>query len=1050
MKAISAIIEAQLDNKKVAKALIFKINSVNKNAYLITSSISAKTEFASMSAQFTLNNNGEVFSPGGTYAIEIGDVVEYIAKYDGDATEFKRFYGTVYQRNRGKKGNTQTLTINCMDYINVLQNWDLDLKVEGTKVEITEETLSPVYLPSPNDNLSQLFNFANNGIAASPKPIIMIKDKLHSTYDPRNSKEYEIYADTGQLKLGTLINARYNYDVYCRSYWSYAKGVYVEDVLEEIITQPNGYGDYLFGEANATDLINNHLKDTFNNVTGKSSDTLLPNLSVSTIVIEHKLSEDVSEADTSITVSSVEGLPSSGEGSINGDVFTWTGVESGTTLTGIPSSGSYSLKAHTSDNYASYSNTYDRGRVWYLKFTNVQTDMDAGDFTLPSGSSLDYFDKRFGRIILDAAVDVDEALTCDTDYTFKTLQASSIEINSISFNSRELANRLEAIKKLFSYLAPNYLIRTIGDNKIWSGYVRQRTVADYTLKLRESTQTLEDEDLYTRVILYATNEAPSNIMFKDGVDFLSTGESYKAIANLNLLNYNDDLDEEDYYVFETTISGGGYINLEDVKPLVYINSIPIDDTLNRMIMQPVQTLVTTRTVTRSGCHGISKESYTKIHNYYYYEVYFSHTNIEPSRPIYLYNASGEVLYTLSANDSDVNYAAGIWKVPGENVNSVVEQLSTATYHIFYSTKNLVIDYDNIRFKIHKSILPNPTVVTVHATFEYWAVFIPIHDVAAIKDGRWDTQAQMEFYSEPPSGYNLAIIDLGATYTIQAVDITAGFFIPDGETIERRIDSNNRLSLQYSLNGTDYYEIASELNNFALDSGEAKSFEESDLGIGFEARYFKLISESASKIEFKNGVWVVAISEFAVYGDLVLKSEIQLIPTTYLSNTVVPESGTFTIDVDSTSGFDSSGDAYIRNIFYSFDGFSYTGITATSFTGCSGLSDAHAIDDMLVQEMEADDTVYDVDGLLPKLGDRIFKENVVNSNQLYNQSSLDWVGKAWLQEFIKNHNKKTINIIYSPHLIIGDTVYLEDEGLNYFIEAISENNGRSQLILARYP
>ena len=171
--------------------------------------------------------------------------------------------------------------------------------------------------------------------------------------------------------------------------------------------------------------------------------------------------------------------------------------------------------------------------------------------------------------------------------------------------------------------------------------------------------------------------------------------------------------------------------------------------------------------------------------------------------------------------------------------------------------------------------------------------------------------------------------MGATYDIQTIDISAGFFKPDND---RNIDSDVRLSLQYSLNGSDYYEIASELNNFDLSSGEAKSFQESDLGLGFEARYLKIILESANKIEYRDGVWAVAISEFAVYGDIVLKSEVKLIPTTYLSAGVIPESGTYTIDVDSTSGFDSSGTAYIRSLILSFTEFSYTGITATSFTG----------------------------------------------------------------------------------------------------------------------
>lgn len=1045
MKQLTAIINSQLTSNAVGKAHIFKINTVNRNAYLLDSTFSADVNFGAMSAQFTLNNNSDLFSPGGSYAIEIGDIIEYTEKYADDSTEFKKFYGKVVQRSRDKQGKTRTIIINCLDYISEFQNWDINLKVEGTKVEITAETLVPTFLPSPNDTLAQLFNFANNGIATDPRPIIMIKDKVHSTYDQRNMKEYEIYGDTGQLKLGSPINAQYNYDVYAKSYWFYTIGVYVEDILEELITEPDGYGNYLFGEATAEDVIDNHLTDTFNNVTGKSIDTLTPNLSASTITVRHQVTEAVSAGDTSITLDSVEGLPNSGEGSINGDTFTWTGIGSGNTLTGVSESGSYALKAHPADSYMIYSASYARGRVWYLQFSNVQTAMDDSDFTLPSGSSIDYFDQRYGRIILDSAIDVTSTVVCNTNYTFKTLQASGIEINNISFNPRELTNRLEAIKKLFDYIAPNYIVRTIGDNRIWSGYMTQKTVADYTLKMIEGTRTLEDEDLYTRVIFYGKNENPTNIMFQDGVDFISTGESYKSLASMNTLSY--DREDGDYYVFKSLLSGEGYINLEDIKPSVYMNGIPIDDSLHQMIMQPIQTVVTTRTEVKSGCHGISKESYTKIHTYYYYQVYFSHQSIEPSKPIYLYDATGVLLYTLSANDPNVNYARGIWYVSGENQNATIESISTATYWVFYSTRSLIIDYDNIEFKIHKTICPNPDKVVVQATYEYWTVFVPMHDVASVKDGRYDTQAQIEFYSEPPSGYNLAIIDLGAQYEIQTMDIISGFFMPDEY---RRFDTDMRLTLQYSLDGVNYYAVSKETENFSLASGDSKTFEEKDIGLGFQTRYLKLVLEGVNKIDYKNGVWVVAITEIAIYGNIVLKSDVTLIPTTYVSVLVTPETGTYSIDVDSTEGFDSSGTAYIKNDDGSFDTFTYSSLTSTSFEGCEGLSNSHEVDDMVVQELESDDTVYDVDCLLIKLGDRIYKESMIDDNKLYSQTSLDRVGKAYLKEFIKNHNKKQVSVHYSPHLCVGDTVYLEDDALNYFVESINSRNGYLDLTLARYP
>ena len=67
-------------------------------------------------------------------------------------------------------------------------------------------------------------------------------------------------------------------------------------------------------------------------------------------------------------------------------------------------------------------------------------------------------------------------------------------------------------------------------------------------------------------------------------------------------------------------------------------------------------------------------------------------------------------------------------------------------------------YDNVLFKIDKSIIVNPLETKVTATFQYWTIFTSAFDVAAIVDGRFDTQVQTEFFAEPPSGFPLAILD----------------------------------------------------------------------------------------------------------------------------------------------------------------------------------------------------------------------------------------------------------------------------------------------------
>lgn len=591
-RVLTSVIQNQLSSADVKAQFIFKLNSVDYTDYLISSQLEYSKEFGSASATFTLNNNNGLFGEGGANKIEVGDVVEFSEKFRGDVTEFKRFYGIVNQRSITKSADTRQIALVCLDYISVLQFLDIDLVVEGTKVEITEETLTPNYLVSPNDNLAQLFDFANDSLADNPLPVILIKNKGTAEEDPQ-SDGFEIYYDVGQMKLGYPLNAKYNYDVIARSYYCYTKGKYAEDILEEIFTEPDGYGVYLFGETSAADVITNHLTETFLNVEAKSEDVMIPNYTSSTIVIDTTLTSAVIAGATSIAVTSTTGFPASGTGSINGDTFSWSSKDT-THLYGIPATGSYSLNAHSNGSYVEYSASYSAGQVWYLTYSNLITNLTSGDFTIPGGT-FNYLDKRLGRIILVAPISTATVVTCNSNYSFKTLQATEVELNKISFRSRELQNRLEAINKLRKYLAPNYIIRTIGDNKIWASYLYQKTTEDYTLQLPTGINYLEDEDLYTRVIFWAKNKNPTNLMFSSGVDFVTTAESYKGTASnseITLLR-----EEGNYYVYGMLISGVGKITANTVKPIVYINSVPIDNKSHVITGQEIVIETTTKTET---------------------------------------------------------------------------------------------------------------------------------------------------------------------------------------------------------------------------------------------------------------------------------------------------------------------------------------------------------------------------------------------------------------------------------------------------------------------
>jgi len=344
---------------------------------------------------------------------------------------------------------------------------------------------------------------------------------------------------------------------------------------------------------------------------------------------------------------------------------------------------------------------------------------------------------------------------------------------------------------------------------------------------------------------------------------------------------------------------------------------------------------------------------------YSYRIKFPHQNIDPNSNITIYDSNGAVAYTIAPNDSRMDYGNGIYTVPGSTQNLNVEGLSTATYFISYSTNAVDINYDTVTFKISNTILPNPLQNTIWATFEYWAVYTPQEGVVALVDGNWDTQLQTIFYAEPPQGYVYAIIDFGRVIPVQAIDIVAGFFKPDAIL---EFDINFRYTLQYSLDGINYYEIGNNTHNVEMSGGESKSFEEEDLGVGFETRYFKILLDNVKKIQYSNekitinasnrqtlidngivtegkansgdvvtlreGLYAIAFTEISAYSDIILKGETTLIPTTRVTDEFAVEDSV--LSVQNTKGFTSSGTAYLDKDLNK--PFTYTGKTAKTFTG----------------------------------------------------------------------------------------------------------------------
>jgi len=97
-KQLNQAITNQINAKRLGVSFIFKINGTVFTDYIMGWSLDFSKEFGSASAQFQLDNNYGYFNDGEIYGVSVGDVVEFIEKYQNDTTEFKRFYGIVNQR----------------------------------------------------------------------------------------------------------------------------------------------------------------------------------------------------------------------------------------------------------------------------------------------------------------------------------------------------------------------------------------------------------------------------------------------------------------------------------------------------------------------------------------------------------------------------------------------------------------------------------------------------------------------------------------------------------------------------------------------------------------------------------------------------------------------------------------------------------------------------------------------------------------------------------------------------------------------------------------
>jgi len=1107
-------------------------------------------------ANVTLDNEGgryvDSIQVGNVLQIEEGLVVQ------GSVENFGGFYGVVVSVTPVQRVSS-TLVVKAVDYIGRLKDLDIDLQIESPKTRVTGEAPTPSYLPAPNDNMAQVFTFDNSPIATSPPPIVYVYDK-QTDYRFMQRSGYEIDYENGSLVLGNPINTDEFRVTVDYSYYPQATAYYVEDVMEQIITQSDGYGDTPFTVAD-------HLTTTLFDVDGVTVDKLRPNYETTTI--------------------------------------------GGT--------------------------DYAPGQVWYTSYNRIQDSLSASDFSLPAGVSIDSISEYYGRIILDSAISTSSEVTLNKNYTFRTIQATGIQLNYLSCRSKQIRNRWEALRAAKAILPPNYVIGTkqTSPGKIWGRYLNQEVDAHGDLTLETSREIDSDADVYTRVVLYGRNINPTDLCLGTDVEFvvpdsveelntsiwnavdwstqndawqqpsIDTGRceipKRVAIQSVNTLNrgtmecvilggsnwawrvgfitpgtLDDGSPQGVYFVSrgrwadteasnptpgspppingavgadkiacicrdasgETKVSDTAdmfleagsvdkrlriewtdsmatfYINGRNVAeistnlpsppahvvfrneggmdllvgwcvaqgddggevmdyfhsnnyigrayrhplgfvekigapmegfrrystgilngrilwyppPLFYVNGVPLTSGLHQVTDAPVIVVEYIRTYTKSGgVLGLEK----KVETDYHYEIHFSHRSLSPARDVTIYNADGGVWKTVPANTplqvwvevgtflrkeklcNRMNYGRGVYYItPGDTGVRKRDwwdwgylrngqfwydhrqkfYVATADYYVTYSDDVININYEEGLVDIREVIFPRHPEPgerpedKVEGTFYFEETYGTMKNAYSLLDGDMNTHAQMAFLAPPVPGHHLFTIDLGSEQSIDAIDIAGGFFIPpEGEN--RKLHVDMRLTLMVAGEDESYYLPCKEAKDFELSSGQLVTFDHTQLGDSFSARYLQVLLESTSHLTYgsPSGIWPVSIQQFRAYQRVILKAEAALV----------------------------------------------------------------------ADKNDEDDThLYDADGLLARVGDRVYKERDANQF-LGTQAHLERVAKGMLKEFYKNHTRCNASVAFGPHYEQGATIRVNDPtnkitNVNYFIESVSCTNGERRLELARYP
>ena len=167
----------------------------------------------------------------------MGDIIELEEgiKVSGSWEMFNKFYGIVRTPNVSTSGAENKLTCRAMDRIIRLEDLDINIEIESSKVERKYQVLEPIRESNDPDNYlyeyAFVFKFPDINISEIPGPNITVEHKQSLRKDPP-WQGFEIDYINGLLKIGTHLNINEYQIRVDYSYYPIETVNYAEDVIE--------------------------------------------------------------------------------------------------------------------------------------------------------------------------------------------------------------------------------------------------------------------------------------------------------------------------------------------------------------------------------------------------------------------------------------------------------------------------------------------------------------------------------------------------------------------------------------------------------------------------------------------------------------------------------------------------------------------------------------------------------------------------------------------------------------------------------------------------